>query len=310
MWSLGKVIQTPEVTRVYVGSFWEQPLQIDDNRKLFELEENDLFQDLQGLPKNAALRKLNDLIKRARLAKVHAYIIATMKEEMPSMFGKEKKKEELIKKLGETFRRLEMQHEISPGDFPNLQRMQENFAYHDFAKFNSLKPKLIEKVDEMLSLDITLLMSMLPHEALENTESQTVKGGVFASTQGEFNPFATGAAEGYKLGAGSGDWIVNASGGKERYDLQFEDLNPIDGRISGAIAKKEMVKSKLPKNTLAKIWTLADIDKDGQLDEEEFALAMYLIDVKLKDDDDVPTALPDHLVPPSKRKIVSSKANY
>jgi len=310
MWSLGKVIQTPEVTRVYVGSFWEQPLQIDDNRKLFELEENDLFQDLQGLPKNAALRKLNDLIKRARLAKVHAYIIATMKEEMPSMFGKEKKKEELIKKLGETFRRLEMQHEISPGDFPNLQRMQENFAYHDFAKFNSLKPKLIEKVDEMLSLDITRLMSMLPHEALENTESQTVKGGVFASTQGEFNPFATGAAEGYKLGAGSGDWIVNASGGKERYDLQFEDLNPIDGRISGAIAKKEMVKSKLPKNTLAKIWTLADIDKDGQLDEEEFALAMYLIDVKLKDDDDVPTALPDHLVPPSKRKIVSSKANY
>ena len=75
MWSLGKVIQTPEVTRVYVGSFWEQPLQIDDNRKLFELEENDLFADLQTLPKNAALRKLNDLIKRARLAKVSFYSI-------------------------------------------------------------------------------------------------------------------------------------------------------------------------------------------------------------------------------------------
>lgn len=70
MWSLGKVINTPEVTRVYVGSFWDQPLRIDDNRKLFELEETDLFQDLQSLPKNAALRKLNDLIKRARLAKV------------------------------------------------------------------------------------------------------------------------------------------------------------------------------------------------------------------------------------------------
>ena len=43
-----------------------------------------------------------------------------------------------------------------------------------------------------------------------------------------------------------------------------------------------MVKSKLPKSTLAKIWTLSDIDKDGQLDEEEYALAMYLIDIKLK----------------------------
>ena len=71
MWSLGKVIKTPEVTRVYIGSFWDQPLQIDDNRKLFEAEENDLFSDIQGLPRNAALRKLNDLIKRARLAKVN-----------------------------------------------------------------------------------------------------------------------------------------------------------------------------------------------------------------------------------------------
>ena len=69
------------------------------------------------------------------------------------------------------------------------------------------------------------------------------------------------------------------------------------------------MKSKLPKSTLAKIWTLSDIDKDGQLDEEEYALAMYLIDIKLKDDDDVPTTLPDHLVPPSKRKLVfGSKA--
>lgn len=84
MWSLGKVLNTPEVARVYIGSFWDQPLQFDMNRKLFELEELDLFKDLQMLPRNAALRKLNDLIKRARSAKVrnfcfsylvHLYII-------------------------------------------------------------------------------------------------------------------------------------------------------------------------------------------------------------------------------------------
>jgi hypothetical protein len=87
MWSLGKVLGTPEVCRVYVGSFWSRPLQFDTNRLLFELETKDLFNDLgrqkqsygdvtfcplsaESLPKSATLRKLNDLIKRARLAKV------------------------------------------------------------------------------------------------------------------------------------------------------------------------------------------------------------------------------------------------
>lgn len=76
MWALGKVIKTPEVARVYIGSFWDQPLFINDNRKLFEAEEHDLLRDLESLPKSLAVRKLNDFVKRARFVKVCCIFIS------------------------------------------------------------------------------------------------------------------------------------------------------------------------------------------------------------------------------------------
>lgn len=43
MWSLGKVFNSPEVVRVYIGSFWDQPLVNTGCRDLFNSEEHDLF---------------------------------------------------------------------------------------------------------------------------------------------------------------------------------------------------------------------------------------------------------------------------
>lgn len=55
---------------------------------------------------------------------VHAYIISSLKKEMPSVFGKDNKKKELISSLGDIYKRIEREHQISPGDFPNLKKMQ------------------------------------------------------------------------------------------------------------------------------------------------------------------------------------------
>lgn len=60
----------PKVLRVYVGSFWDEPLMYDDNAALFDMEERDLMNDLRELPRNSAVRKINELVKRCRLAKV------------------------------------------------------------------------------------------------------------------------------------------------------------------------------------------------------------------------------------------------
>jgi EH domain-containing protein 1 len=178
MWSLGKVLQTPEVARVYIGSFWDQPLRYDVNRRLFEDEEQDLFRDMQSLPRNAALRKLNDLIKRARLAKVHAFIVSELRKDMPSMFGKDGKKKDLIKNLGQVYDRIQREQQISPGDFPDIKKMQEMLANHDFTKFHPLKPKLLEVVDHMLATDIARLMDMIPQEDVNIVAEPLIKGKI------------------------------------------------------------------------------------------------------------------------------------
>ena len=59
------------------------------------------------------------------------------------------------------------------------------------------------------------------------------------------------------------------------------------------------MRSKLPNSVLRRIWNLSDIDQDGMLDRDEFAVAMFLIDHKLGGND-IPEVLPDRLVPPSK----------
>lgn len=70
MWSLGKVVNTPEVVRVYVGSFWDKINKESENYPLLVAEQTDLLADLRDLPRNAAIRKINEIVKRARTAKV------------------------------------------------------------------------------------------------------------------------------------------------------------------------------------------------------------------------------------------------
>lgn len=174
--------------------------------------------------------------------------------------------------------------------------LQEQLENYDFTKFHSLKPKLIEAVDNMLTSKISSLMNLISQEEL-SMPTQIVQGGAFDGTAE--GPFNQGYGEGAKEGADEEEWVVAKD--KPVYDELFYTLSPVNGKITGVNAKKEMVTSKLPNSVLGKIWKLADCDCDGMLDEEEFALAKHLIKIKL-DGYELPNNLPPHLVPPSHRK--------
>ena len=81
MWSLGRIIPHPEVTRVYIGSFWEEPYQHDFFENLFTKEQMDLFEDINQLPANNLLQKINNLVRRAKECKALARLISYLQKE-------------------------------------------------------------------------------------------------------------------------------------------------------------------------------------------------------------------------------------
>lgn len=67
--------------------------------------------------------------------------------------------------------------------------------------------------------------------------------------------------------------------------------------LPGNKVKGVLLESKLPMETLGKIWDLADQDKDGNLDKHEFIVAMHLV-YKTLEKRTVPDVLPPELRKP------------
>jgi len=292
MWNLGKVIDTPEVSRVYIGSFWDDALANDEQRRLFESEENDLYTALACVPQSGTFRKLNDLIKRARLSRVHAHLSEHLKKKLPTHFGKDREKKKLLADLSTVFEEVADKTGLALGDFPDEVFMKEKLANYDWGRFKKTEKTHLQWVDTALNIDFPKLLVMIPDESDEFTHNEGVMGAVGSMP----SPFAVikvgGATEATVFRS---TWLVAPD--PEDYREEFVALGPnAVGKVVGQRAKAKMVETKLPSNALHKIWALADVDKDGALTLNEYALAMHFIKMKL-DGQDLPLKLPPQMMP-------------
>jgi epidermal growth factor receptor substrate 15 len=90
---------------------------------------------------------------------------------------------------------------------------------------------------------------------------------------------------------------------KAHFDSIFATVDTAKaGIISGDQAVTFFTNAQLPEDVLAQIWDLADIDADGQLTRDEFAVAMYLVRQQRSRKEPVPAVLPPALIPPSMRR--------
>ncbi|KAH6642361.1 hypothetical protein C7974DRAFT_99987 [Boeremia exigua] len=105
----------------------------------------------------------------------------------------------------------------------------------------------------------------------------------------------------------SNDWVIGAQE-KASYDNLFKGVDTMSrGFITGEQAVRFFSDSGLPEDILAGIWDLADINSEGQLSRDEFAVAMYLIRQQRKGDP-LPQTLPSNLIPPGLRTRANQQA--
>lgn len=92
-------------------------------------------------------------------------------------------------------------------------------------------------------------------------------------------------------------WIIQPF--KAEYDKIFFSHGPSNGKLSPAQIKDALSTTGVPRATLRSIWELSDIDKDGMIDQDEFAVAMYLCRLA-NQGKPMPASLPHEMTPPSK----------
>jgi len=321
LWSLGKTMSSPEVARVYVGSFWEEKLINLDNADLFEMEEKDLMSDLAVLPRQSAVRKINELVKRIRKVKTLSYIVGYLKSQMPALMGREKKQQKLIDDLPNVFRIIMKKYNLSAGDFPDITKFSEKLKDVKFNEFSVLREDQIQNLEKCLSREIPMLMEELPnekdtpdilrrkmgHATLTNPDAGNVP---VPSRQDKFgkkvdedmaNPF------GHAQKDENNYWALQDSA--ERLYDSFEALGPEGGFLPPNVAKEVLVKTGLEKDQLRQIWNLSDIDRDGYLDHHEYVVAMFLCDAVIQKGRPIPEKLPASVVPPTKRDLLNVTKN-
>jgi epidermal growth factor receptor substrate 15 len=75
---------------------------------------------------------------------------------------------------------------------------------------------------------------------------------------------------------GLGEWDITPVE-QTKYEAIFNSLGPIDGKLCGEKVRPVLLNSSLPQNQLARIWEMADMDRDGMLDLHEMCVAMHLV---------------------------------
>ena len=112
-----------------------------------------------SLSQNAVVRRINELVKRVRSVKVHAYIIHYLRKQMPYVMGKSEKQKKLLDRLDSEFLACARRYNLPAGDFPRVDYYRRILGeIKDISEFKKLDKSLVHEMDRVLTYDLPKLL--------------------------------------------------------------------------------------------------------------------------------------------------------
>lgn len=221
---------------------------------------------------------------------------------------------QLISELPSVFRTILKKYNLAAGDFPDISDYQSKLREMEFSKFSSLKQKLIDDTESVLTNDIPRLMEALPrslnrmYNSVDEDSAIAKPAIVYPTVRETSPPPPAGVSSGYRPADEANpwgndedlptppqrDWMLAPY--VASYESRFQ-AGQVGGFMTGKTAKDALTGTGVSVGHLRKIWDLADIDRDGKLNLNEFVVAMYLSDM-VRQGHEVPSVLDPAMVPP------------
>ncbi|OSD02798.1 EF-hand [Trametes coccinea BRFM310] len=177
---------------------------------------------------------------------------------------------------------------ISKGDPERTGKLNPQIATRIFSGSN-LSPDALARIWEIASVDskdglldrqgVGVALRLIGHAQKGEvvTEALVKRPGPIAVIDSPSSPLWNEPTAGPSSGIQPGSLPPLTSHDKAKFRKIFQSSGAQNGYVTGQQAREVFMKSKLPWDTLSRIWSLADIRQRGYLDVADFTVAMYLI---------------------------------
>jgi len=167
MWYLSQIIGTPEVIKVYMGNFGGFEYKYKGLADLFDINKEQLVGDLltNTLPRQAALRKVNDLIERMRKLKAHVALLDVLRKRFKELNGfawgklianreqlderHENATQKLLEFIPEALKIAAANNpDVNKGDFMDVETLKQRVQHVNFWNVHKIEPEMVAKLED------------------------------------------------------------------------------------------------------------------------------------------------------------------